>query len=350
MKAIVWTEYGQPDVLQLKTVAKPTPEDNEVLIKIHATTITAGDCEQRRMKPAMRYRLLMRMYVGLTKPKRITILGMELAGEIESAGKNVRLFREGDQVFAATGFIGMGACAEYICMPEEPKEGVLAIKPANMTYDEAAAVPMGGLEALHFIRQGDIQTGQKVLINGAGGSIGPFAVQLAKHFGAEVTAVDSTGKLDMLRSIGADNVIDYTQEDFTKSGKDYDFILDVATKSSFSGSIRSLTQNGRYLIANPGLSQMVRGRMVSKTSSKKVVFGAAHPKTEDLIFLKELIEAGKLETVIDRRYPIEQTAEAHRYVETGQKRGNVVITVPHDDKTQHCPEPGQCARTSGGKR
>ena len=329
MKAIVWTKYGPPEVLQLKEVEKPTPKDNEILVKIHATTVTSGDCEQRSLKLPIWYRLLMRLYIGLRKPKRITILGMELAGEIESVGKDVKLFKAGDQVFAATGFLGMGACAEYICLPEEPEEGVLAIKPANMTYEEAAAVPVGGLEALHFLRQGNIQSGQKVLINGAGGTIGTFAVQLAKYFGAEVTGVDRTRKLDMLRSIGADQVIDYTQEDFTKSGETYDFILDVVSKSSFSGSIRSLKQNGRYLIANPGPSQMVRGRWTSMTSSKKVIFGAAHPKTEDLLFLKELIEAGKIKSVIDRRYPLEQTAEAHRYVETGHKKGNVVITVEH---------------------
>ncbi len=231
----------------------------------------------------------------------------------------------------------MGACAEYICLPEEPEEGALAKKPANMTYEQAAAVPMGGLEALSFLRQGDVRSGQKVLINGAGGTIGTFAVQLAKYFGAEVTGVDSTGKLDMLRSIGADQTIDYTREDFSvsagrvsadrKSGETYDFILDLVGKSSFSGSMRSLKQNGRYLIANPGLPQMVRGRWTSMTSSKKVIFGAAHPKTEDLICLKELIEAGKIKSVLDRRHPLEQTAEAHRYVETGQKAGNVVITV-----------------------
>ena len=327
MKAIVWTEYGPPDVLQLKEVEKPTPKEDEVLIRIYATTVTAGDCEQRSLNLPIWYRLLMRMYVGLKRPTRITILGMELAGEIESVGKDVKLFKKGDQVFAATGFAGMGACAEYICLPEEPEEGVLAIKPANMTLEEAAAVPIGGLEALHFIRQGNIQSGQKVLINGAGGTIGTFAVQLAKYFGAEVTGVDSARKLDMLRSIGADQVIDYTQEDFTKSGETYDFILDVVSKSSFSGSIRSLKQNGRYLIANPKLSSIIRGRWTSMTSSKKVIFGAAYLKTEDLLFLKELIEAGKIKSVIDRRYPLEQTAEAHRYVETGHKKGNVVISL-----------------------
>ncbi|MHA2399748.1 MAG: NAD(P)-dependent alcohol dehydrogenase [Promethearchaeota archaeon] len=327
MKAIVWTKYGPPDVLQLREVEKPTPKDNEVLIRIYSTTVTAGDCEQRSLKLQIWYRLLMRLYIGFRKPKRITILGMELAGEIESVGKDVKLFKEGDQVFASTGFVGMGTCAEYICMPEEPEDGTLAIKPKNMTFEEATAVPVGGLEALHFIRQGNIQKDQKVLINGAGGTIGPFAVQLAKYFGAEVTAVDSAGKLDMLRSIGTDQVIDYTQEDFTKNGEKYDFILDVISKSSFSGSIRSLKQNGRYLIANPGLSQMVRGKLTSKRSTKKVMFGSAKPKIEDLLFLKELIEAGNIKTVIDKRFPLEQTVEAHRYVETGAKMGNVIINV-----------------------
>jgi NADPH:quinone reductase-like Zn-dependent oxidoreductase len=265
---------------------------------------------------------------------------MELAGEIESVGIDVNQFKKGDQVFAATGFAGMGACAEYICLPEEPVKGALAIKPANMTYEEAAPVPVGGLEAWHFIRQGYIRSGQKVLINGAGGTIGTFAVQLAKYLGAEVSGVDSTGKLDMLRSIGADRVIDYTQEDFTKSDQTYDFILDVVGKSSFSGCIRSLKQNGRYLIVDPGLSQMIRGRWTSMISrlpgrqtGKKVIFGAAYPKNEDLLFLKELIEAGKIISVIDKRYPLEQTAEAHRYVEKGDKKGNVVIIVEHNNKT-----------------
>ena len=334
MKAIVWTEYGPPDVLQLKEVEKPTPKEDEVLIRIYATTVTAGDCEMRSLKFPLFLSLPMRIYVGIRKPTRIKIIGQELAGEIEAVGVDVKRFKEGDQVFASTGF-GSGTYAEYTCLPEEPNEmeGVLALKPANMTYEEAAAVPVGGLEALHFLRKGNIQSGQKLLINGAGGSIGTFAIQLAKYFGAEVTGVDSTGKLDTLRSIGADQVIDYTQEDFTKSGEIYDVIFDVVGKSSFSGSIRSLKQNGRYLLANPGLSQMVRGRWTSMTSSKKVIFGAASGTTEDLIFLKELIEAGKIRAVIDRRYPLEQIAEAHRYVETGHKKGNLVIIVEHNNKT-----------------
>ena len=339
MKAIVWTKYGPPDVLQLKEVEKPTPKDNEILVKIHATTVTSGDCEQRSLKLSILYRLFMRLYIGLRKPKRITILGMELSGEIESVGKDVTLFKEGDQVFAATGFVGMGACAEYICLSEKPEEGdstnssQVAIKPVNMTHEEAAPVPVGGLEALNFLRKGNIQNGQKVLINGAGGTIGTFAIQLAKYFGAEVIGVESTDKLDMLRSIGADQVIDYTQEDFNKSGENYDFILDVVSKSSFSESINSLKENGCYLIANPGLSQRIRGRKISKKSNKKVFFGATYPKTEDLLFLKRLIEAGKIKSVIDRCYPLEQTAEAHKYVETGEKKGHVIITVVHDNKT-----------------
>jgi len=274
----------------------------------------------------------MRAYIGFRRPKRITILGMDLAGEIESVGKDVKIFRKGNQVFATTGFVHMGTCADYICLPEEPENGALTIKPTNMIYEQAASVPTGGLEALNMLRKGNIQSGQKVLINGAGGTIGPFAIQLAKYFGTEVTGVDSTKKLDMLLSIGADHVIDYTQEDFTKSGETYDFILDLVRNSSFSGSIKSLNQNGCYLIANPGLLQMVRGRWTSKTSSKKVIFGAAHPKIEDLVFLKELIEDRKLKAVIDRRYPLEQTAEAHKYVEKGLKKGQVVITVEHDNK------------------
>ncbi|MCP4762831.1 MAG: NAD(P)-dependent alcohol dehydrogenase [archaeon] len=329
MKAIIWTNYGPPDVLQLKEIEKPTPKDNEVLIKIYATTVTSGDCEQRNLKFPIWYRPLLKAYIGLKKPTRITILGMELAGVIESVGKDVKLFNEGDQVFAATGFPGMGTCAEYICMSEEPEEGALAIKPTNMTFEETAAVPIGGFEALHYIRQGNIQKGQKILIIGAGGTVGPFAVQIAKYFGAEVTAVDSTEKLDMLHSIGVDHTIDYTQEDFTKKDEKYDFILDVVIKSSFSGCIRSLKQNGRYLIANARISQMIRGLWTTMTSNKKVIYGGAYPKTEDLLFLKELVEAGKIKSVIDRKFSLEQTVEAHEYVETGQKKGNVVITVKY---------------------
>jgi NADPH:quinone reductase-like Zn-dependent oxidoreductase len=331
MKAIVWTDYGPPDVLQLRDVVKPAPKDDQVLIKIYASTVTAGDCEARSLKFPLGLGIGVRLYAGLRKPSRVTILGQELAGEVEAIGKDVTLFRTGDQVFALTGF-GFGGYAEYTCMPEKPDIGVLATKPANMTFEEAAAVPVGGLEALHFLRQANLQPGQKVLINGAGGSIGTMAIQLAKHYGAQVTAVDSTGKLDMLRSIGADHVVDYTQEDFTRTGETYDVILDVVGKSPYSRSTHSLNENGFYLLANPALSHRIRGLWTSLTSSKSVITAAASHKTSDLVFLKELIEAGKLKTIIDRRYPLEQTAEAHRYVETGKKMGNVIITVVPNDE------------------
>jgi NADPH:quinone reductase-like Zn-dependent oxidoreductase len=280
----------------------------------------------RSLKFPFLLRLPLRVYIGLIKPGRISTLGQELAGVIDSVGKDVKLYKPGDQVFAGTG-LGFGGYAEYKCLPEEPSMGVVAKKPANMTFEEAAAVPTGGLEALHFLRKANVQKGQKVLIIGAGGSIGTFAVQLARYFGAVVTGVDSTGKLDMLRSLGAEHVIDYTKEDYTKRAETYDVIFDVVGRSSFNGCLRLLAQNGRYLIGSAGLTQMIRGAWISKRTSKQVIFGAALQKTEDLVYLKELIEAGKIKSVIDRCYPLEQVPEAHRYVETGQKKGNVVISV-----------------------
>ena len=340
MKAIVWTAYGPPEVLQLREVEKPIPADHEVLIKIHATTVTAGDVETRQLALPLWIRLPMRLYVGLTEPKRMTILGQELAGEIEAVGQGVTRFRPGDQVFAATGF-GLGGYAEYICLPEVPEDGVLATKPGNMSFEEAATVPFGGLEALHFLKKANIEPGERVLINGAGGTIGTFAVQLAKYYGAEVTAVDSARKFDMLRTIGADHLIDYTQQDFTQSGQTYDVILDVIGKGSFSGSMKSLTRNGRYLLANPRVSHMLRGLWSSMTSSKRVIAGAAKRTTEDLDFLTQLIEAGKLKTVIDQSYPLEQAAEAHRHAERGGKVGNIVLVVAEDAGAQEGPAPGR---------
>ena len=332
MKAILWTKYGPPEGLQLQEVEKPTPKDNELLIKVHAATVTAGDCEMRGLKLAFYFALPIRLYAGLRKPTRVKILGMEMAGEIEAVGKDVKLFKEGDQVFGVFGF-EVGTYTEWACISEDYEDATMAIMPSNMTYEEAAAVPVGGLEALHFLRKGNIKSGEKILINGAGGSIGTFGIQLAKSYGAEVTAVDSTAKLDMMRSIGADHVIDYTQEDFTKRIETYDVIFDVVGKASFSGSMRRLNKNGRYLLANPTLRKMIRGFLRSKISNKKAISGVSSYKTEDLVHLRELIEAGTMKSVIDRCYPLEETAEAHKYVETGQKKGNVVITVIQNNNT-----------------
>jgi len=325
MKAIVYTAYGPPEVLQLKEVEKPAPGDDEVLVKTHAATVTAGDCEIRGFNLPMWLWLPVRIMMGLTRPRR-TILGQELAGEIEAAGRNVQQFKAGDPVFAAC--FEFGAYAQYKCLPGD---GPLAIKPANMSYAEAACIPTGGYNALHFLKKANIQAGQQVLINGAGGCIGVIAIQLARYFGAEVTGVDSAEKLDMLRGIGADHVIDYKQVDFTKSGKTYDVILDVIGKSPYSRSVRCLNKNGFYLLANPRFLRILRGLWTSATSSKKVIFEFASARREDLEYLRDLIEAGKIKAVIDRSYPLDQVAEAHTYMETGRKKGCVAITIEHDD-------------------
>jgi NADPH:quinone reductase-like Zn-dependent oxidoreductase len=322
MKAIVWTKYGPPHVLQLREVDKPVPKENEVLIKVYAATVTLGDCELRRMKGSLLLVLAFRLYAGLLKPKRITILGQELAGEIESVGREVTKFKKGDQVFGPC-LLRLGAYAEYKCLPES----YLVLKPASLTYEEAATIPTGGINGLDFLRAGNVQAGESVLINGAGGSIGTYATQIARTLGAEVTCVDSAEKLDMLRSIGADHVIDYAHEDFTRNGETYDVIIDVVGKSPFSRSLGSLKPNGRFVLGNPSLSGRIRARWTPMAMGKKVIVALASYKEEYYTFLKEQMEAGKLRAIIDRRYPLEQTAEAHRYVDEGHKKGNVVISL-----------------------
>ena len=321
MKAIVYEKYGPPEVLQLKDIEKPTPRDNEMLVKVHAATVTKYDCWMRSCRAPPGFNLLMRIASG-RKPKK-PILGTELAGEIETVGSKVTRFKKGDQVF---GFLGMnlGAYAQYVCLPEK----AVADKPANVSYEEAASVLQGALTALFFLRKADIQPGQKVLIFGASGGVGSFAVQLAKHhFKAEVTGICSTAKMAFVRSLGGDTVIDYTKEDFTRNGQIYDVVFDTVGKTSVSRTKRSLKENGSYLLATFGLIKFLQLLWLSKTSSLNLNFGTLAETTEDLIFVKDLVEAGTIKPTIDKCFPFEMAAEAHRYVESGRKQGSVVIKM-----------------------
>ncbi|HPS30615.1 MAG TPA: NAD(P)-dependent alcohol dehydrogenase [bacterium] len=330
MKSVVCTKYGPPEVLQIKEVEKPVPKNNEVLIRVHAASVNYGDLIARNFKDVtpskfnmpMLLWIISKLVFGLRKP-RIKVLGSEFSGEIESIGVNVKKFKQGDKVF---GYLGanMGAYAEYICLPET---GCLAIKPENMTYNEAAAVSYGAIMALPLLKKVNLKPGQKILINGASGSIGSAAVQIAKHFGAEVTGICGTPRLEFVKTLGADKVIDYTKEDFTQNGEKYDVIFDILGKSSFSQNKNSLNENGIYLLASFKTKQLFQMLLTSISGGRKVICSIAPGSLNDLILVKELIEEGKIKTIIDKRFPLEQTAEAHRYVEEGNKKGSVVITA-----------------------
>lgn len=326
MNAMVCKAYGTPDVFQLQQVAKPVPRDHEVLIKIHATTVTSADCRMRSLNVPLGFGLISRLVLGVSKPRQ-PILGMELAGEIVALGKRVSRFKIGERVFAFSSSV-MGCYAEYKCMPDD---GVLALKPPHLAYAEAAALPFGGTTALDFFRRAKLQRGESVLINGASGGVGSAAVQLARHFGAEVTGVCSGTNMEWVRSLGAHHVIDYRNEDFTQNGETYDVIVDTVGTAPFSRSKDSLKQGGRFLLIVAGLPEMLSIPWLSITSGKKIVAGVAVERAEDLRFLAQLAEAGEFKPVIDRHYPFEQIAEAHRYVDSGRKKGNVVITLEGDD-------------------
>lgn len=330
MKAITFTEYGSPSVLKLTEVTQPLYKRNEILIKIHATSVNIGDIWARNFRAITPAKFSMpflfwlpaRLYFGFMRPK-INILGNEFAGEVEAVGADVKRFKPGDAVFGYRGQ-SMGANAEYLCMPED---GLVAIKPKNMTYAEAATVPYGALTALSLLRKANIQNGQKVLINGASGSIGSAAVQLAKHYGAEVTGVCSAPRVGLVKALGADEVIDYTREDFTQNGQTYDLIFDIMNKSSFSRCKNSLTANGHYLLASFKTPQLFQMLLTSFTGGKKVICALSSEKSEDLDFIRELAETGKLKAIVDKGFPLEKAAEAHHYMEAGQRTGSVVLTL-----------------------
>lgn len=323
MKAAVWTNYGVPEVLQVQELAQPQPKADEVRIRVMATTVETGDCEVRAFKMHNALYSFMRLYFGLIRPRGHTILGQQFAGVVDAVGEGVSRFREGDKVFGTTG-MRFGAYAEYLCLPEQAS---MVPMPANVSFTEAAPLAVSGLNALHFLRMGNVQQGTRLLIYGSSGSIGSAAVQLAKHMGAEVTAVCSGEKMELVQSLGADQLIDYTREDFTRSGKRYEVIFDTIGKSPFAATLQSLEEDGIYLQANPTLREQLRGLWNNLFSRRRYVIQLAEEPVEDLLYLKERVEEGSLHMVIDRSYTLEQIAEAHHYVEQRRKRGNVVINL-----------------------
>jgi NADPH:quinone reductase-like Zn-dependent oxidoreductase len=325
MRAIVWTRYGPPEGLQLREVPRPIPRTSEVLIEVHATAVAAGDVELRALRFSLGLRILVRLLMGAARPRR-KILGQEFAGEVHSVGRGVTRFAPGDRVYGTTGF-RFGAYAEYLCLPERSGGGAFGFAPANLPDIEAATIPTGALEALHFLRKAGDLRGAKVLVIGAGGGIGIFAVQMAKHFGATVTAVDGPAKQDLLMSIGADRALDYTRADSTLPGEIYDVAFDVVGKSPYAATLASLTPAGVYLLGNSRLSTRIRGFWTSRTSRRTVVSGAARQSSEDLGIVRGLVESGALRTVVDRTFPLEQAADAHRYFESGAAKGRIGLVV-----------------------
>ncbi|MGW8316331.1 MAG: NAD(P)-dependent alcohol dehydrogenase [Bacteroidales bacterium] len=319
MKAIVTTKYGAPEVLQMKEVEKPVPGEKEILIKIHATSVSSGDARMRRADPFM-----IRLIFGFSKPKK-SIPGVVVAGEIEAVGSSVSRFKSGDQVFGSVG-MAFGAHADYVAVPED---AVLALKPSTISYEEAAAIPFGGTAAMHFLRLANIQAGHKVLVYGASGALGTIGIQLARNFGAEVTAVCSSANYELVKSLGADKVIDYTKEDFTRNREHYDVVFDTLGKSPLGKTLKSLKKGGQVLLANAGMGTMISGAFRSALGKKKIVSGVIKETSEDMNYFKQLIEEGKLKAVIDRIYTLKQISEAHAYVDKGHKKGNVIIAINH---------------------
>lgn len=327
MKAVIWSKYGGPEVLTVKDIEIPVPKEDEVLIKTHAASVSAGDCELRSLRFSLMFRTMLRLFFGFRKPKEI-VLGQEISGEVVELGSEVTSFVIGDKVFATTG-LKFGGYGEYICIKAKRNEGVLLLMPSNMNYEEAACIPVGGLESRHFLSRSGLKKGEHVLINGAGGSIGSVGIQLAKYLGAEVTAVDSTEKLDLLKQAGADHVLDYTKDTiYTKDT--YDVIFDIVGKGSFRKCLKSLKSTGRYMIANPRASLIIRGKLANLFSSKKVFTGTTVQKNDDLQYLKDLVEAGHIKAFIDKTIDIEDIVEAHRYVDAGLKKGNLIIKMKHE--------------------
>lgn len=320
MKAIVCTKYGAPEVLQMKEVEKPVPGDNEILIKIHASSVSSGDARMRRADP-----FVIRLIFGFSKPKK-SILGVVVAGEVEAVSKAVSNYKPGDKVFGSSG-MAFGAHAEYVAVTED---AVLALKPDNISHEEAAAIPFGATAAMHFLRLANIQPGQKVLVYGASGALGTIGVQLAKNFGAEVTAVCSSSNFELMLSLGADKVIDYTKEDFTNNRGHYDVVFDTLGKSPLRKTLKSLTKDGQVLLANAEMGTMIGGAVRSMFSKKKIVSGVIKETSEDMNFFKQLLESGKLKAVIDRIYTLKQAVEAHTYVDKGHKKGNVILAINHN--------------------